>query len=130
MKLKNRIKHAVEGSYYHALAERAHSDGRAAQANEDRDDAEADALFAEADAYDTLARTHDCLAGDVSDALRSVPKAMTWAREHLAAVADGVEWWNFDVHGVTILESESARYYREHGKPPERAVGVWPRPGE
>lgn len=118
MKLKNRIKHAVEASYYLAIADLAHSDGRAAQANEDCDDSVADALFAEAGAYATLAAIHRRLAGDVAGALRSVPDAKKWARKHLESIATGVQWWNFLVQGVTILESEAARYYREHGHPP------------
>jgi hypothetical protein len=109
MKLKNRIYHAVLATHLRVAADRAHSDGRAAQANEDVLDEVAARYFAEASSLDAEADHHSLLAGDVSGALRSVPNAMGWAHAALAELDPAGTYARFTVQGVVVRDTDTAR---------------------
>jgi hypothetical protein len=109
MKLKNRIYHAVLATHLRVAADRAHSDGRAAAANEDVPDEVAERYFDEAALLDGEADHHSLLAGDVANALRSVPEAQRWARDTLAALDPAGTYARFAVQGVAIHDTPTAQ---------------------
>lgn len=81
--------HAAYAVYYAGLAETTHSDGRAAEQNEDVSDHTAESLFADAEKYDCLAARHAREAGSVAEVLASDPEAKARFAETLESLYPG-----------------------------------------